>query len=108
MNMKINIPVRMKNVWFWVGLVGVVLTAMGVSPEMFTSWGAVADAFISLISNPFMLGSVAMAVLGVFAVLAIAAAWFLHTPAFGRLPQGERLERISELVHEINLSTARA
>lgn len=64
--MKINIPVRMKNVWFWVGLVGVVLTAMGVSPEMFTSWGAVADAFISLISNPFMLGSVAMAVLGVF------------------------------------------
>lgn len=64
--MKINIPVRMKNVWFWVGLVGVVLTAMGVSPEMFTSWGAVADAFASLISNPFMLGSVAMAVLGVF------------------------------------------
>ncbi len=35
-----------------------------------------------------------LAVLGVFAVLAIAAAWFLHTPAFGRLPQGERQERI--------------
>lgn len=64
--MKINIPVRMKNPWFWVGLVGVVLAAMGVSPEMLTSWGAVADAALELISNPFMLASVFMAVLGVF------------------------------------------
>lgn len=64
--MKINIPVRMKNPWFWVGLVGVVLASMGVSPEMLTSWGAVADAALELISNPFMLASVFMAVLGVF------------------------------------------
>lgn len=64
--MKINIPVRMKNPWFWVGLVGVVLAAMGVSPEMLTSWSAVADAALELISNPFMLASVFMAVLGVF------------------------------------------
>lgn len=64
--MKINIPVRMKNPWFWVGLVGVILAAMGVSPEMLTSWGAVADAALELISNPFMLSSVFMAVLGVF------------------------------------------
>jgi phi LC3 family holin len=64
--MKINIPVRFKNPWFWVGLVGVVLSAMGVSAEMFTSWGAVWDAIVNLVSNPFMLGSVAMAVLGIF------------------------------------------
>ena len=64
--MKVNIPVRMKNPWFWVGIVGVVLAAMGVSPEMLTSWGAVADAALELISNPFMLASVFMAVLGVF------------------------------------------
>ena len=64
--MKMNIPVRMKNPWFWVGLGGVVLSAMGVSPEMLTSWGAVADAALELISNPFMLASVFMAVLGVF------------------------------------------
>ena len=64
--MKINIPVRLKNPWFWVGLVGVILTAMGVSPESLTSWGAVEDATISLVSNPFMIGSVAVAVLGVF------------------------------------------
>jgi phi LC3 family holin len=66
MKMKINLPVRAKNPWFWVGLVGVVLSAMGVSPDMFTSWGAVWDAIVNLVSNPFMLGSVVLAVLGVF------------------------------------------
>lgn len=64
--MKINIPVRVKNPWFWVSLIGVILTAMGISPEMLTSWEAVWQAFIDLVSNPFLLGSVAVAVLGVF------------------------------------------
>ena len=30
--MKINIPVRMKNPWFWVGIVSIALTALGVEP----------------------------------------------------------------------------
>ena len=64
--MKINIPVRFKNPWFWVGLGGVILSAMGVSPEMFTSWGAVWAAVCSLFSNPFQIGCVVLAVLGVF------------------------------------------
>ena len=64
--MKINIPVRFKNPWFWVGLCGTVLTAMGVSPEMFTSWGAVWEAVVNMVSNPYMLVSVVLAVLGVF------------------------------------------
>lgn len=64
--MKINIPVRFKNPWFWVGLGGVILSAMGVSPEMFTSWGAVWEAGVNLFGNPFMLVSVVLAVLGVF------------------------------------------
>lgn len=57
---------RYKNPWFWIGLLGVILTAMGVNPEMFTSWAVVWQALKELVSNPFMLGSVAMAVLGVF------------------------------------------
>ena len=60
-----SIPVRFKNPWFWITLGGVILTAMGVSPEMFTSWDAVVQAVKDLVSNPFMLGSVAVAVLGV-------------------------------------------
>lgn len=64
--MKINFLVRIKNPWFWVGLCGTILAAMGVSPEMFTSWGAVWDAIRSLLSNPFQIGCVVLAVLGVF------------------------------------------
>ena len=64
--MKINFLVRAKNPWFWVGLVGTILAAMGVSPEMFTSWGAVWEAVVNLFRNPFMLVSVALSVLGVF------------------------------------------
>ena len=64
--MKINFIVRAKNPWFWVGLIGTILAAMGVSPEMFTSWGAVLDAIRSLLSNPFQIGCVVLAVLGVF------------------------------------------
>lgn len=64
--MKINLTVRAKNPWFWVSLVGVILTAMGVSPEMFTSWGSVIEAIKNLITNPFQLGCVVIAVLGVF------------------------------------------
>ena len=64
--MKMNFPVRFKNPWFWVGLGVVILSAMGVSPEMFTSWGAVWDAIVNLFGNPFMLVSVVLAILGVF------------------------------------------
>ena len=64
--MKINLPVRFKNPWFWVGLCGTILAAMGVSPEMFTSWNAVWEAVANMVSNPYMLVSVVLAVLGVF------------------------------------------
>ena len=64
--MKLNLKVRAKNPWFWVGLFGVILTAMGVRPEMFTSWSLVWEAIVNLVSNPFMLFSVAIAILGQF------------------------------------------
>lgn len=64
--MKLNLTVRAKNPWFWIALGGIILTAMGVSPEMFTSWGTVVTAFTELVMNPFKLGSVIIAVLGVF------------------------------------------
>lgn len=64
--MKLNWTVRMKNPWFWISLVGVILTAMGKSPETFTSWGAILVALTELLQNPYLLGSVTLAVLGVF------------------------------------------
>ena len=64
--MKMNIPVRMKNPWFWVGLAGLFLTAIGVSPETLTSWAALKQALMEFISNPFMIGSALVALLGQF------------------------------------------
>ena len=64
--MKMNLKVRMKNPYFWIGVVGVILTAMGISPEMLTSWGAVWEAIVNLLQNPFMIGSVIIALVGIF------------------------------------------
>ena len=46
--MKINWTARMKNPFFWVSLLGVILTAMGASAETFTSWGSVGEAGVEL------------------------------------------------------------
>lgn len=62
---KINIPVRFQNWAFWLGLGATILAAMNVSPEMFTSWELVGQEFFNLISNPFRLGCVVVAVVGV-------------------------------------------
>lgn len=64
--MKMNLKVRIKNPYFWVGVIGVILTAMGINPEMLTSWGAVWEAILNLVQNPFMIGSVIIALLGIF------------------------------------------
>ena len=64
--MKINIPVRFKNWAFWMGLIATILASMGVSAQTFTSWRAVWDAIVNLVTNPFQLGCVIVAVVGVF------------------------------------------
>ena len=57
---------RFKNPWFWVGLVGVLLTATGMQPDMFTSWGVLAQAVLDVLKNPYLLTTALLAVLGVF------------------------------------------
>ena len=57
---------RFKNPWFWVGIGGVILTATGMEPSMFTSWDALSSAVLDVLKNPFLLGTAALAVLGVF------------------------------------------
>lgn len=64
--MKINIPVRMKNPWFWVGVLSVAITAIGVDPAAFTSWAAVWEGIVSVLSNPVQLVTMCLAVLAVF------------------------------------------
>lgn len=57
---------RFKNPWFWVGLVGIILSASGVDPQTFTSWGALWDGILSVLQNPVQLAACFMAGLGVF------------------------------------------
>lgn len=64
--MKVNIPVRMKNPWFWVGVISVAITAIGVDPQTFTSWAAVWEGIKGVLSNPVQLCTMCLAVLSVF------------------------------------------
>ena len=57
---------RFKNPWFWVGVASVALTAIGVDPQTFTSWSAVLDGILSVLSNPVQLVTMSLAVLAVF------------------------------------------
>lgn len=63
--MKIDWKLRIKNPYFWLGIGGVILTAMGAKPEMFTSWVVLMEQLKMLFGNPFLLGSVVVAVIGV-------------------------------------------
>lgn len=62
--MKINWKVRAKNPYFWIGLVAVVLAAVGVSPESLTSWQILYGKIMALVQNPFALGCVIVAIIG--------------------------------------------
>lgn len=63
--MRWNWNPRFKNPYFWLGLGGVVLTAMGAKPEMFTSWQVLVAQAKMVIGNPFLLGSIIVAIIGV-------------------------------------------
>ena len=64
--MKVNVPVRFKNPWFWVGVASVAITAIGVDPQTFTSWAAVLDGSKAVLSNPVQLCTMCLAILSVF------------------------------------------
>ena len=64
--MKVNIPVRFRNPWFWVSVASVAITAIGVDPQTFTSWQAVWEGVKSVRYSPVQLVTMALAVLGVF------------------------------------------
>ena len=64
--MQINWKLRAKNPTFWIGLIGIFLSVIGVSPESLTSWDAVGNMLLTFIQNPVAMVSVVMAFIGVF------------------------------------------
>lgn len=57
---------RYKNPYFWVGVAGVALAAMGIDPESLTSWAIVGEKALEFISNPVAIGGTMLAMLGIF------------------------------------------
>lgn len=64
--MKVNIPVRFRNPWFWVGVCSVAITAIGVDPQTFTSWAAVWEGVKNVLGNQVQLVTMCLAILSVF------------------------------------------
>lgn len=62
--MNINWKVRFKNPYFWLGLIAVILAAIGVSPESLTSWDILVGQVMELLDNPFAIGCVIVAMIG--------------------------------------------
>lgn len=62
--MNINWIVRFKNPYFWIGLIAVLLAAIGVNPESITSWDILANQIMELLQNPFAIGCVIVAIIG--------------------------------------------
>ena len=57
---------RLKNPYFWLTLGGVILTSLQVEATSLTSWHAVGKLLIATISNPYLVVTTGIALLGVF------------------------------------------
>lgn len=61
----INMSVRFKNPWFWIGVIGIILTSMNITAENCSTWPDLFNTILCSFDNPFKVGSAVMAVLGV-------------------------------------------
>lgn len=69
----INWKVRIKSVQFWVGLIGVIMSPilayLNLSYSDLTTWESVGEIFTAFFTNPFLIGTVIMAVLSFIGVI---------------------------------------
>lgn len=57
---------KLKNPYFWLGLISIIFASAGIEFNTLTSWHALGIAMISILNNPVALVSVAGAVIGVY------------------------------------------
>ena len=71
--MKINWKVRVKSPQFWIGILGVVaspvLAYYGLDYADLTTWESIGNVLQQFFTNPFLIGTVGMAVLSFIGVL---------------------------------------
>ena len=61
-----NIKSRMKNLYFWTGLVAVLFGAAGIDFNTLTDWSLLWSAILGIGNNPVSVMAVILAMLGVF------------------------------------------
>ena len=70
---NINWKVRIKSPQFWIGILGViaspVLAYYGLSYADMTTWESIGSVLAQFFTNPFLIGTVVMAVLSCIGVL---------------------------------------
>ena len=57
---------KLKNPWFWLGIVSIIFASAGIDFNSLTSWRLFGHALMSIIQNPVALMAVIGGVLGVF------------------------------------------
>ena len=69
----INWKVRIRSAQFWVGLIGVIMSPilayLNLSYSDLTTWESVGEIFTAFFTNPFLIGTVVMAVLSFIGVV---------------------------------------
>ena len=70
----INWKVRMQSPSWWLGMAGIVaspvLAYLGLAYSDLTTWLSVGSVFVQFVSNPYLIGTVIVAVLGAIGVTA--------------------------------------
>ncbi|CEK34314.1 Small integral membrane protein,holin, phage phi LC3 family,Bacteriophage holin [[Clostridium] sordellii] len=56
---------RLKNPYFWLGLIGVIFSAAGIDFKTLTSWNLLAHALLDILANPVAVVAVIAALIGV-------------------------------------------
>ena len=63
--MKLNWKARLKRWDFWASIVAALIAASGIAVGDMTSWHAVAEAFLGIVTNPVTLVAVVVSIRGV-------------------------------------------
>lgn len=70
----INWKVRMQSPSWWLGMAGIVaspvLAYLGLAYSDLTTWSSVGNVFMQFVGNPYLIGTVVVAVLGAIGVTA--------------------------------------
>ena len=57
---------KMKNPYFYIGIIGVVFSSAGIDMTLLTDWNLFFNALLDIVKNPMTLVSVILALIGVY------------------------------------------